>query len=161
MHLSSGPEPGASERTEARISSASINGSGRPCVPSLTPPAELLAALSRVLTDLRLGWYVFRAQAVLYWGRPRLTEDIDVTVQLGAVDVDHLVTRLQQVGFALRVEATPAFISQTRVLPLVFGSTGWALDIVLAGPGLETSSGARSGRSWRRASRCRSSRPKI
>jgi hypothetical protein len=106
-------------------------------VPSLAPPAELLLALSRVLTTLRVGWYVFGAQAVMYWGRPRLTEDIDVTVQLGAVETDRLVAELQQVGFALRPEGSSAFIAQTRVVPLVFGNSGWALDIVLGGPGLE------------------------
>lgn len=106
-------------------------------MPSLAPPAELLLALSRVLTNLRVGWYVFGAQAVMHWGRPRLTEDIDVTVQLSGVDTGRLVRELQQAGFALRVEGTPAFIAQTRVVPLVFGETGWALDVVLGGPGLE------------------------
>ena len=106
-------------------------------MPSLPPPAELLLALSRVLAALRLGWYVFGAQAVMHWGRPRLTEDIDVTVQLGTVDVSVLVSQLQHVGFALRVEGTAAFMAQTRVVPLVFGNTGWALDLVLGGPGLE------------------------
>lgn len=106
-------------------------------MPSLAPPAELLLALSRVFASLRVGWFVFGAQAVMYWGRPRLTEDIDVTVQLGAVDVADLVAHLQQAGFALRVEGTAAFIAQTRVVPLVFGDSGWALDMVLGGPGLE------------------------
>jgi hypothetical protein len=106
-------------------------------VPSLAPPAELLRALSGVLGRLRVGWYVFGAQAVLHWGRPRFTQDIDVTVQLGSVQTSHLVEELQKAGFALRVEGTPAFIRQTRVLPLEFGSSGWALDVVLGGPGLE------------------------
>jgi len=106
-------------------------------VPSLAPPAELLQALSKVLADLRVGWYVFGAQAVLHWGRPRLTEDIDITVQLGALDLRQLVAQLQEAGFTLRVEGTDAFITQTRVVPLAFGSTGWALDLVVGGPGLE------------------------
>ena len=106
-------------------------------MPSLSPPAELLLALSRVSTELGIGWFVFGAQAVLYWGRPRLTEDVDVTVQLGPVATRDFVTRMERAGFALRVEGTPTFISQTRVVPFEFGSTGWALDVVLGGPGLE------------------------
>lgn len=39
-------------------------------------PANLLAELAR----LRVPWYVFGAQAALIWGRPRLTTDVDVTV---------------------------------------------------------------------------------
>lgn len=114
-----------------------MRASDGPCVPRLTPPAELLLALSRVLRDLDVRWYVFGAQAVVHWGRPRLTEDIDVTVHLGSTDTGHLVSALQRAGFALRVEGSPAFIAQTRVVPMAFGATGWALDVVLGGPGLE------------------------
>ena len=106
-------------------------------MPSLAPPAELLRALSGVLDHLEVRWYVFGAQAVLYWGRPRFTQDIDVTVQLGSVESSRLVDELKKAGFALRVEGTAAFIQQTRVVPLEFGSSGWALDVVLGGPGLE------------------------
>lgn len=108
-----------------------------PCVPLLTPPADLLQALSAALDGLRLGWYVFGAQAVLHWGRPRFTEDVDVTVLAGSVATDRLVAQLRQYGFELRVEGTPAFVDQTRVLPLAFSESGWALDLVLGGPGLE------------------------
>ena len=114
-----------------------IIASGRLSVPSPAPLADLLLALSQVLADLRAGWYIFGAQAVLYWGRPRLTEDVDVTVQLGSTDVRDLVTRLQHAGFTMRVEGTAAFVAATRVLPLTFGDSGWALDIVIGGPGLE------------------------
>jgi hypothetical protein len=106
-------------------------------VPLLTPPVDLLRALSVALGDLRVGWYVFGAQAVLIWGRPRFTEDIDVTVLPGSVPTSRLVATLQQHGFELRVEGTPAFVDQTRVLPLTFSGSGWALDLVLGGPGLE------------------------
>jgi hypothetical protein len=106
-------------------------------VPSLAPPAELLRALSGALAVLDVGWNVFGAQAVLFWGRPRFTEDIDVTVHLGSLDTSQLIGCLQDAGFTLRVEGTPAFVAQTRVVPLTFGNTGWALDAVLGGPGLE------------------------
>lgn len=106
-------------------------------MPSLAPPAELLRALSAALAHLGVRWYVFGAQAVLFWGRPRFTEDIDVTVHLGSLATSRLIESLQDAGFTLRVEGTPAFIAQTRVVPFTFGTTGWALDAVLGGPGLE------------------------
>lgn len=114
-----------------------ISVSESPCVPSLSPPAELLGALSTAFAGLGVKWYVFGAQAVLCWGRPRFTEDIDVTVQPGTVTTAQLIDVLQRAGFALRVEGTPAFIAQTRVIPFTFRDTGWALDAVLGGPGLE------------------------
>jgi hypothetical protein len=84
-----------------------------------------------------VDWYVFGAQAALLWGRPRMTTDVDVTARLTSVETTGLVAALRQEGFSLRVSATPAFVTQTRVLPMVHEPTGFAVDIVLAGPGLE------------------------
>jgi hypothetical protein len=47
-------------------------------------PAELLADLAVALGTVGARWYVFGAQAVSMWGRPRLTTDVDVTVQFDA-----------------------------------------------------------------------------
>lgn len=55
-------------------------------MPSPAGPAELLADLSRALRTLGVRWYVFGAQAVLIWGRPRMTTDVDVTVRLESDD---------------------------------------------------------------------------
>ncbi len=106
-------------------------------MPSLTPPVSLLRALSTALDGLNIGWYVFGAQAVLHWGRPRFTEDVDVTVLAGSVETTRLVATLSDHGFTLRIEGTPAFVDQTRVLPLAYADGDWALDLVLGGPGLE------------------------
>jgi hypothetical protein len=97
----------------------------------------LFADLAAALTPLALRWYVFGAQAALIWGRPRLTTDVDVTVQLGSVAPARLVAALETRSFARRLQMTDAFVNQTRVLPLVHEPSGLALDIVLAGPGLE------------------------
>jgi hypothetical protein len=93
--------------------------------------------LSAVLGQLHAGWYVFGAQAVLHWGRPRLTADIDVTVQLGTTKTARLIEAMQEEGFDLRVEGTPAFVQATRVLPFLHTASQWPLDLVLGGPGLE------------------------
>jgi len=106
-------------------------------VPSPAGPAELLADLSRALRTLGVRWYVFGAQAVLIWGRPRMTADVDVTVRLESDDTTSFAAALQERGFRLRVSGTPEFVRQTRVLPLVHTASDMALDIVLAGPGLE------------------------
>jgi hypothetical protein len=106
-------------------------------VPSPASPAELLADLARVLARLGLPWYMFGAQAALLWGRPRLTTDVDVTVRLGDVDAETFVEALRLGGFDLRIVATPQFVRQTRVLPLVHVPSELAVDIVLSGPGLE------------------------
>ena len=106
-------------------------------MPSPPGSTELLVDLARALACLGVSWYVFGAQAALVWGRPRLTTDVDVTVRLGSLDGDEFVRELQAWGFDVRMVATGGFVRQTRVLPLVHRPSGLAVDVVLAGPGLE------------------------
>ncbi len=105
-------------------------------MPSSAGPAELLSDLAAALSAIGAEWYVFGAQAALVWGRPRLTTDVDVTVKC-SVSTDRLVQTLDTRGFSLRIDATEAFVRTTRVVPLEHRESGLALDIVLAGPGLE------------------------
>jgi hypothetical protein len=116
----------------------------RPCVPSPVGPSELLADLARAFGPLGIRWLVFGAQATLIWGRPRLTTDVDVTVDAGKLDTTALVTTLGDHHFVLQALATPEFVRNTRVLPLRHEPSGLALDLVLAGPGLEEEFLARS-----------------
>lgn len=96
---------------------------------------ELLADLSKVLT--RWGrWYLFGAQAVVVYGVPRLSADVDVTLRLEPDEPGRFVTEMADAGFALRV-ADPDFVRRTRVMPFVHRATGMPLDVVLAGSGLE------------------------
>jgi uncharacterized nucleotidyltransferase DUF6036 len=96
-----------------------------------------LADLASVLEAVGVRWYVFGAQAAIHYGSPRVTADVDVTVELGSMAPAALVARLQDAGIESRIELDDAFISKTRVLPMVHGATGMGVDVVLAGPGPE------------------------
>jgi hypothetical protein len=98
---------------------------------------ELLQALGGVLGALGARWYVFGAQAVLVWGRPRLTGDVDVTMFLDPETPDAFVAAMAPAGFDLRVANVRDFVARTRVFPFTHSRTGLALDVVLGGPGLE------------------------
>ena len=99
--------------------------------------ADLLGDLAGALDALGLRWYLFGAQAVAVHGRPRLTEDVDVTVDLGGLDPKAVVAALADRGFTLSEMADDAFVAATRVLPFTHEPSGMALDLVIAGPGLE------------------------
>lgn len=96
---------------------------------------ELLADLSSVLS--RWGrWYVFGAQAVIAYGVPRLSADVDVTIQLTPDEPERFARDMDAAGFSIRV-ADPDFVRRTRVMPFVHRATAMPLDVVLAGSGLE------------------------
>ena len=96
---------------------------------------DLLKALSAVL-DRWGRWYLFGAQAVVAYGVPRFSADVDVTVKLDPDDPEHFVSDMEAGGFTLRV-GDPEFVRRTRVIPFVHVATGMPLDVVLAGSGLE------------------------
>ena len=96
---------------------------------------ELLKALSPVL-DRWGRWYLFGAQAVVAYGVPRLSADVDVTLALAPDDSERFVQEMDAGGFTLRVD-DPEFVRRTRVMPFVHTATGMPLDVVLAGSGLE------------------------
>jgi Nucleotidyl transferase AbiEii toxin, Type IV TA system len=98
---------------------------------------ELLRALAPVLQRFGDRWYVFGAQAVIVWGRPRLTGDVDVTAFLDPDDPDGFATAMETAGFDLRVRDVEGFVRRTRVFPFMHRATSLPLDIVLGGPGPE------------------------
>lgn len=105
-------------------------------MPARPSAVELLDDLARVLGSRR--WYLFGAQAVNVHGRPRMTADVDVTVEVQhGEEVDQLLEQLDASGFLLRVADHAAFLQATSVLPLVHERTGMPLDLVVADSGLE------------------------
>lgn len=110
---------------------------GLSTVSDSSPTDSLLAHLAGVLSQRAVPWYLFGAQAVVLWGRPRLTADFDVTVRLPDGDLSAFVADMAEAGFQLRVPDAQEFVRRARVLPFVHAPSGVPLDLVLAGPGLE------------------------
>jgi hypothetical protein len=111
-------------------------GSRRRSRAARDPVASVLAAFAKVARRRRVPWYVFGAQAVACYGVMRMSADVDITVLLGAGEVDEFCRDLKKADFRLRV-TDAGFVRETRVLPVEHVGTGWPVDIVLAGPGLE------------------------
>lgn len=116
--------------------SALMSASPSSCAVPIEPAAkELLEDLSKVLTNWG-SWYVFGAQAVIAYGVPRLSADVDVTVRLTPEEPERFAADMRSAGFALRVDDAD-FVRRTRVMPFVHLATAMPLDVVLAASGLE------------------------
>lgn len=98
---------------------------------------ELLAALARAFAERRRRWYVFGAQAVVAHGRPRLTADVDATVELVDETPAELAARLEAHGFVLRFPLASDRTEPPRLLPMVHTPSAMPLDLVIAAPGLD------------------------
>ncbi len=102
-----------------------------------TAAAELLASFAKVASRLGLRWYVFGAQAVIAYGRPRATGDVDVTIDPPARGLEVLLAELRRAGFEPADPELRTIVREARMLPLRHRATGMGFDVVLAGPGLE------------------------
>ncbi len=99
---------------------------------------ETLEALAAVLDGGQLRWYVFGAQAVSARAAPRATQDIDVTVEVERSQLAALTGRLEAAGLKHRFpDIADELLRSGAVLPMLH-TTGMEVDLVLAGPGLES-----------------------
>lgn len=75
---------------------------------------------------------IIGGQAVLLYGEPRLTRDIDITL---GVHIDHLDTLLdmtRHLGFTLLTQDVTTFVRQTMVLPSLDEATGIRIDFIFS-----------------------------
>jgi hypothetical protein len=105
-------------------------------VSSDSPVLQVLAAAAGVLRAAGDRWFLFGAQAVTIWGRPRMSADIDLTADI-ADPPDRFVAAMLEAGFGLRVPDWEGLFARTRVLLFLHRGSQIPLDIVVAGPGLE------------------------
>ncbi len=92
----------------------------------------LLIRIARELTSAALPYMIIGGQAVLLYGSPRLTRDIDVTL---GVSVDEMETVLKTaVGMGLEIipPDIEAFVKRTFVLPAKDDATGIRIDLIFS-----------------------------
>ena len=78
---------------------------------------EVLAAFDGVMRSRGWRWYVFGAQAVVAYGRPRMTADVDVTVDIANESALESVRALIRSGFEERIELAEEFVLKRHLLP--------------------------------------------
>lgn len=89
----------------------------------------------QILTQLELPYAIIGGTAVQYWGEPRFTKDIDLTV-LAPLESFPEAVQLLLTRFAPRIEDAFVFALRNRVL-LVNTSAGYPVDISFGLPGYE------------------------
>lgn len=99
--------------------------------------ADHLRAIHAALGPKKIRWFVFGAQAVIAAGAVRQTADLDITTE--DVPAARLIEVLRKAGLSVRddVEGVEDLVQHHRILPMVHARTGYQVDVVRAGPGLE------------------------
>ncbi len=93
---------------------------------------KLLKKIGPSLDKHNIPYMVIGGQAVLLYGEPRLTKDIDITLGVG---VDHLAEMKKIVdglGLKYLTREVDAFVKETMVLPVAHQESGIRVDFIFS-----------------------------
>ncbi|MBM2840439.1 MAG: hypothetical protein HW412_967 [Bacteroidetes bacterium] len=92
----------------------------------------LLIKLATALQQAGIPYMVIGGQAVLQYGEPRLTRDIDITLGVDSDRLSDVLALAQQIGLQPAVENVESFVKTTNVLPVSEEATGIRVDLVFS-----------------------------
>ena len=92
----------------------------------------LLQKIARGLDSRKIPYMLIGGQAVLVYGEPRLTRDVDVTLGVGPEKLDTILDWVRESGWRVLVESAAAFVAQTYVLPCVDEASGIRIDFIFS-----------------------------
>jgi len=93
---------------------------------------QLLEAIARGLERLGIPYMLIGGQAVLLYGEPRLTRDVDVTLGVGPGRLPELLEWVRGNGWQVLVEAPAEFVEKTMVLPCLEPVSGIRIDLIFS-----------------------------
>jgi Nucleotidyltransferase of unknown function (DUF6036) len=93
---------------------------------------ELLARIASLLSRGNLPYMIIGGQAVLLYGEPRMTKDIDITLGIDVDRLDELLAIVKELSLTPLPEDIPSFVQKTMVLPVLEKSTGIRVDFIFS-----------------------------
>jgi hypothetical protein len=75
---------------------------------------------------------VIGAQAVLLYGEPRLTKDIDITLGIGVDKLEKIITLVRRLRLKILIDTYEDFVKKTMVLPVMDEKSGIRIDFVFS-----------------------------
>jgi predicted nucleotidyltransferase len=93
---------------------------------------KLLEELALALDRRQIPYMLIGGQAVLLYGEPRLTADIDITLGRDAEQVGEVLSLVKDLGWKVLVDKPEVFTRQTMVLPCQDPTSGIRLDFIFS-----------------------------
>ena len=93
---------------------------------------QLLAKIAQTLDAADLPYMVIGGQAVLLYGEPRLTEDVDVTLGANRDALPATLELVDEMGLTPLVDDPDSFVGKTMVLPCADPDTETRVDFVFS-----------------------------
>lgn len=93
---------------------------------------RLLKKIAASLDKQRIPYMVIGGQAVLLYGEPRLTKDIDITLGIGIDRLGDMKALADRLGLKYLMEDADAFARETMVLPVADPKSEIRVDFIFS-----------------------------
>ncbi len=93
---------------------------------------KLLADIAGELSKAQIPYMVIGGQAVLLYGEPRLTKDIDLTLGVGPDKLDDILAAASRLKLNVLTESAGEFVRKTLVLPAQDQRSGIRVDFIFS-----------------------------
>ena len=93
---------------------------------------RLLKKIGLQLKRASIPYMVIGGQAVLLYGEPRLTRDIDITMGMGVDGLDRIKKIIKAIGLKSLVEKEREFVKRNMVLPTLDKKSGIRVDFIFS-----------------------------
>ena len=90
---------------------------------------EILSRIGSCLKKHNIPYMIIGGRAVLLYGEPRLTRDIDITLGISPERLKELLTVVRELSLKPIPEDIESFVQQTMVLPALDENTGIRVEI--------------------------------
>lgn len=93
---------------------------------------SLLKRIARELDREGVPYMIIGGQAVLVYGEPRFTRDIDITVALTPDSLQKVVRVVRKSGLEILTDNPEKFVREARILPTQDAESGFRVDFIFS-----------------------------
>jgi predicted nucleotidyltransferase len=93
---------------------------------------DLIKRIATELSRRKIPYMIIGGQAVLHYGEPRLTKDIDITLGLGVEKLSVMEDAVKTLGLVIEATDVESFVRRHMVLPTADRKKGIRVDFIFS-----------------------------
>jgi len=93
---------------------------------------KIISSISAELERCSIPYMLIGGQAVLLYGEPRLTRDIDITLGVDIDKLKNIISLINKLGLKILPEKIEEFVHKRMVLPVINEETGIRIDFIFS-----------------------------
>ena len=93
---------------------------------------KLIKNIAKILDEYKIPYLIIGGQALLIYGEPRLTKDIDITLGVGPEFLEKIIKIVEKLKLKILIKDPVNFVKETFVLPVIDNHYGIRIDFIFS-----------------------------